>query len=81
MEDFVKTFEEDLAPLIKRDKGSRQAMLFANAESNAIVAIAIYDTAEDVKASEAAFRDRASKVTPLLQAPPVANTYELKAQV
>jgi quinol monooxygenase YgiN len=76
--EFLNTFQEVVLPDLKQEPGFKGLYLLKDPQSNKFVAIALYETEADARASETGYaRRRLPQVAPLLAGQPVTETYEI----
>jgi quinol monooxygenase YgiN len=80
VDEFVGVFREQVLPNLKQDKGFKNVSLFTNRQANSVVAVAVYETEENIRGAEPAFRERVAMVAGVLAETPATEIYELSVQ-
>jgi hypothetical protein len=80
-DDFAAMFRDSLLPSLKQERGFKGALLLSDANMGTEIAITLWDTEQDMWASESTyFKGRLPMIMDLLARPPVMHTYEVSAQ-
>ncbi|MHA2097658.1 MAG: hypothetical protein ACW99A_03150 [Candidatus Kariarchaeaceae archaeon] len=79
MDDAISIYENSVVPAAKQLDGFKEGYLFINRENNTSVSIAIYDTLENLNASQESgfLQEQFAKFGAQMAGPPETSTYEI----
>jgi heme-degrading monooxygenase HmoA len=76
--EFPRTIENNILPLLRRQKGFRDEITLVNPERSEAVAISLWDTKEDAEAySRTAYPEVAKALSEVLIGTPTVQTFEV----
>jgi len=77
--EVVRLFEEFVVPGAKKQKGFKGGILLTDPNTGKATSIALWETEEDIKASEASgyYKEWVAKLSDALALPPVRELYEV----
>jgi heme-degrading monooxygenase HmoA len=82
IDEATSIFRDSVIPAAKAQKGYRSGYLLTDRASGKGMSITIWDSVEDLQASEALgfYQQQLAKFAPLFTAPPTRETYEVGIQ-
>jgi quinol monooxygenase YgiN len=77
--DVIRLFEEFVIPGAKKQKGFKGGMLLTDPNTDKATSIALWETEEDIKASEAIgyYKEWVTKLSDAFALPPIRELYEV----
>ena len=77
-EDFNNTFEQDILPLLKKQKGFREAITLVASNRAEVVGISLWDQKKDAGAySDTAYSEVQKLLSKVIEGTPQVQTYEV----
>lgn len=82
IDEFSKLFEKSVIPLCKKQKGYKGAYFLADRKAGKIIPITLWESEEDMIASERNrfFQEQLVKFLDFFTTPPVRETYKVEVQ-
>jgi len=79
VDEAIRIYQDSVVPVLKQQPGYRSTLLLNDRASGKGVAISVWETQQDLQASEASgfYQEQLAKFAPLLSAPPVREVFEL----
>ena len=80
LDEFIQSLRESLIPAAERQQGYREFLLLTDRASGRVVGITLWETEQDLRASEEAggyYHEQLAKLAPFFASPPSRDAYEV----
>jgi hypothetical protein len=78
LSDYTRTFENEILPLLRKQKGFRDELTFVAPERSAAVATSLWDTKEDAEAyNRAGYPEILKVLSKVVEGTPKVKTFEV----
>ncbi|OIO94685.1 MAG: hypothetical protein AUJ92_09710 [Armatimonadetes bacterium CG2_30_59_28] len=82
MDEFLKVYNEQVAPLSQQQQGRAGTVLLTNRDTGKVLSVTFWGTKEDMESSESSgfYSNQIAKVASFLAADPVTERYDVTVQ-
>jgi quinol monooxygenase YgiN len=83
LQEGIAIFRDSIVPASQKQKGTKGLRLLTDAATNKAVVVSMWETEEDLKASEASgyYQEQVAKIAKLLTQPPHRETFEVSIYI